>query len=547
MSPNFYIETFARFCSTLELLWLRSLRQDQNGNWTLTACVRNWETQERADLQVPLGLATVLVPGQVFHGGRLGTVPSMGQLGNCVTASLRQFERATLADVPSSVFSDGLPRNSKQELLLYRTEGLDLFIPPLEIVRRLFLLDRTLANVVLRKGGLAELCVPIKPDFYDEIELNFTAAIPPKALTKSFVRRFAWLAVHPTGARAWKSIERLSNTHGGVNIDPPEVRDCKISFRGLVGQGAALVHEILEVQGLRDPAREVRFSHPQIRQSQKSTRPRKACGQSDDQIEEVSSKIERVYEINNGASGKSSNPPTIDIQRFGADFTSEIKSIQRLYQVTEEGAQTGTETGQAGSPGEEDAQSTEVSYDTVKLSVSDIEAQPKLKPVSFRILEPPSPNYEGEFETLLNTLRRMQELIPCSMSIAATLCALPKEGPISWVGQYRRPCLVALFTCPTRTPTVLVDVDHGGKISLSALSLHFVHRATPLEIEHAIGTVLKSLVPGGRWPPDLEARFKQYFEVKRLKRMLREESREKDKDYQTRWAAMLVERLSLGS
>ncbi len=49
--------------------------------------------------------------------------------------------------------------------------------------------------------------------------------------------------------------------------------------------------------------------------------------------------------------------------------------------------------------------------EVMKVSVTDISTSPDLPPLSFRILEPAPPGYLGELEPLLETLKRMREMV----------------------------------------------------------------------------------------------------------------------------------------
>lgn len=545
MVSGLRIDAFAQCGEIVELLWLRGLAQDPNGNWTVTAFVREWETKRLSRLQVPLGLVPLLAPGQVYLDGELGHVPAMGQTAQCMIPSLRQFEMATLADVPPSVFTDGRPRTSRQELLLYRTAGLDVFIPPLELVRRLFLLDRTLANALLRQGGLAELCLPVQPDFYDALELNFTATMPVRVLKERFVRKFAWLYVHPTGARAWNSVARLSNTRNGIRLDPPEIKNCQLKFRGLVGDRAVLIHELYELNGLRDPFQTLTYTHPRLVKANGAKALMPEHGGVDPSSGQPRARVEQSYDVRDSASRVSAQPDLHDVQDLGNDFTGRISSIKRRYREVDREVRSKVDLADMPPEGQANGQPETVRHETIQISVSEISVLPKLKPLSFRILEPASPDNLGELEPLITTLRRMQDLVPSTVTIAASLCAVPGESAITWAGHRRRPCLVAVFSHPDRAPVVLIDIDHSGGVSLSAIALHFLRRVSPNELERGVAKALASLDASGHWLPDLEEQGGLAFSVTRVKRLLRRQTRSNEGDYQTKWAALLVDRLRI--
>lgn len=262
-SPRF--APFAVLNEPVALVWIRDLHRDQHGDWALTCALRGIETREIRIAKVPFGMAPTLALGRVYIDGVLAETTQVGELGQASIGALQDAEYVTLSDVPADIFSDKKPRTSNQKLLLCQTPELDLYIPPLELVRRLFLHDRVLANVILRHGGLADLWVPEPPGEAKELILDFTSAMPLRLLTQAFVREFAWLAMHPTGAASWNSVARLSNPQDGVLLNPPKIGGFTMTFRGFFGSGAALVYEILSLPGKTHHFDQLRYTHPALK------------------------------------------------------------------------------------------------------------------------------------------------------------------------------------------------------------------------------------------------------------------------------------------
>ncbi len=151
------IKAFADLGESVTLRWLRGLRKGADGDWEVEAHLEGHRSREPHVRPVPFGLTPILTPGRVFHDGRPAMVAEIGRIERVEIASLRDCKTVTLSDVPKDVFPDGKRRNSAQPLLLYATPQMDLYIPPLELVRRLLLHDKILANAILQRGGLAEL------------------------------------------------------------------------------------------------------------------------------------------------------------------------------------------------------------------------------------------------------------------------------------------------------------------------------------------------------------------------------------------------------
>lgn len=545
MSRVVRITPFAVTDEPVALVWLHDLHLDRNGDWALIAVLRGLRGGGLFRAEVPFGMVPLLAPGRVYTDGiRSEAAARIGEVGRAFIASLRDAETARLSEVPPELFPDGRPRGSDQKLLLYRTPGLDLYIPPLELVRRLFLHDRVLANVILRHGGLTDLWVPVMPGFPEELLLEFTAAMPQRVLTEDFVREFAWLAVHPTGAASWNSVSRLSNPADGIMLRLPKLGGFEMTFRGLFGGGAALVHEILSLPGKVQRFRQLDYTHPAL----KENAPRAALAAHalpDGDPRRPSQRFEKDFNVKGEASRRRGDADTADVPRPGSDFAERHGTVRR--RPIARSPRSGDGAGAGSASWAEDASSEDPPQRrVVEVTVSDISTSPRLPPLSFRILRLASPDYIGDLGPLLDTLRRMREMLPPTTTVASSLCAMPLPSPLAWVGRQRRPCLVAVFSPAGRPPVALLDVDHSGLESLSAVALQAWQPTTPEDLEKQIAAVLSLVESGGRWPADLEQSGGRDFTVQRIKRMLRLRPRVESADYQTKWAAMLVDRLGLG-
>lgn len=550
MSSAFRITAFAVADEPVILMWLHKLHLDRNDDWALTAVLRGQRSGRKIRAEIPFGMAPVLSPGRVYNDGVRSETMQIGELRAAVITSLQDAEAVPLSAAPPALFSDGRRRDSDQKLLLCRTPGLDIYIPPLELVRRLFLHDRVLANVILRRGGLADLWAPVPPGFPDELLVEFTRAMPLRILSERFVREFAWLAVHPTGAASWNSVARLSNPQDGVMLRPPKVGGFTMTFRGLFGGGAALVYEILSLPCKTQRFKRLDYTHPALKENAPHGGPA-AVGKPEGKPRRLPEKVEKEFDIEGEASRVRGDPAAADMLRPGSDFAERYGTVHRrriprapqlndrncapIYAQTEYGTPSDVPRTPSGVPQRR----------VVKVTVSDIATTPMLPPLSFRVLQLASPDYIGDLGPLLDTLRRIRKLLPQTVHMATSLCAMPETSPLAWSGPQRRPCLVAIFSPADRPPIVLLEVDHSGINSLSALSLHARRKTQPENLDVHINAVLGRLESGGRWPTDLERVGDGDFTVQRIKRMLRRRNRAENADYQTRWAAMLVKRLGL--
>lgn len=541
----FRIEEFTKISEPATLLWLRSLRQEANGDWRITAVLRGIETKNRYPIELPFGLMPALIPGTVFNKGRPGATPDIGQLEFATVPSLRHYELVSLRDVPASVFPTGQSWNWDQKLYLYRTPEMDLYVPPIELVRHLFLHDRVLANAILRRGALAELWAPLRPGYYKELVLQFSSAMPVTILTTRFVADFAWLAVNKGGVGSWDSVARQTNELDGVRLDPPNFQNSRMRFIGFIGDCAALVLEIKELPGKRDPFGGLSYTHPSLRRdTTRRTGPASEAG--DGKKGEQAENPNKDFRIENGASRVSAHPDTADIERLGDDFIGHRGRI-RLRRIDDSSARSSGTGGTYGNQNDESEEAQDIAQprEVMKVSVADISTSPDLPPLSFRILEPAPPGYLGELESLIETLKRMREMVLPTTQFASALCLLPEGKAISWIGRFRRPCLIAKITPADSPPVVLLEVDHAGDLSLSALALQFGTNIDYERIERSVQIVLESLDGNGHWPSNVESIGAPVFTVSRIVRLLRVQVRADQANYQTEWAARLIDKLGL--
>lgn len=550
MSNEARIQALARLGEPVELLWLKGVSRDSGGNWSVQAVVELMETRRRKVVPLPFGLMPILAPGRCFIKGRPSELARRGTVSEAIIPDLRDFDEVTLADVPSSVFPDGQPRRGTQLIYRYRTPALDLFVPPLELIRRLYLHDKTLAHAILRPGGLWDLLRTEKQGFYDRMTLHFKAAMPRRVLTRTFLREIAWIAIHPTGRRSWESVSRLTTPEVGVRFQPPKIEQSKWIFRGLGGREAMLVLEINQLTGKRDAFRHLLFEHPTDRERRP---PRGGHSDQTGEGEENGGSKERVekeFVVKGGGSRPNANPDAFDISRTFCDFIDDSPKITQWAGEGEDSSEEDPGTGDppkggAGSSRGKGGFGEKTRQQIIEVGVSDLSTTSELPPLSFKLLEPAPSGYAGTLEALIETLRRMQKLIP-AVSICSSLCLLPFGKSISQTGRHRRPCLVATFYRENKPPVVLLDIDHTGDLALAAIGLKFRHAVTLEQMERTISDVLSDLVQyNGHWPSELELRHRSLVEVIRIKRMLRVEEQSDDSAYQTRWAVLLIKKLGV--
>ncbi len=255
--------------------------------------------------------------------------------------------------------------------------------------------------------------------------------------------------------------------------------------------------------------------------------------------------LEKHFVVEDDGSRRNVRQDVVDIDNILSDFDDPPPKITRISPEARTVRGTGVDHHAAGDDGEAEQpdDDTRKRHKTINVSISDISATGALQPIAFRLLEVAPPGYEGELKPLIDTLRRMRAILP-SVKISGTPCILPGEKRVTRVGLHRRLCMIATFECLAIPLTVVVDVDHAQGLKLSALKL--TTGGGFEEMEHALHQILTSMTDrNGRWPQDLEHHFDAAVEIERIPKLLRKDIRMDDNDYQTKWAAMLAEKLGL--
>lgn len=189
----------------VELYWLAGLCEER-GAWFVRAVLRGVESGRYSMVSLPIGLAPLLSLSRVFAEGEMLSLPARGTLGNATIIDVADYEEVTSADIPSELYSFEGKRGGIQRLLRYRTAQGEILIPTIELIRYLFLHNRTLANAVMRPGALNLLFRPEIPGYQPKLTLHFTSRMPKICLSHQFAQELAWIALDPEARRAWDSV-----------------------------------------------------------------------------------------------------------------------------------------------------------------------------------------------------------------------------------------------------------------------------------------------------------------------------------------------------
>ncbi|WP_298376906.1 hypothetical protein [Azospirillum sp.] len=267
------IRSFAELDEDAELLWLAGFAVAADGGWIVRAVTRGLITGKLRQHLLPIGLLPLLAPGRCFVGGRPAHTAQRGGLETIGIDDVGAGEEVTSDVVPPEMIGADGRKRGVQRLLRYRWNGLDVLVPCIELVRYLFIHNKTMANALMRPGGLMELCRPEQPGFHPHLHLHFTGRMPLSALKPTFVTEFAWTAVDPEGRRSWDSVAELSTGKPYVLLRPLRIGPSTWMVRAIRSEGMLLVLELLHATGRKHPCDTLRYSHPSVRKTTASFNP----------------------------------------------------------------------------------------------------------------------------------------------------------------------------------------------------------------------------------------------------------------------------------
>ncbi len=250
-----------------ELYWIVGTVVNEESSCFLRPVLRGVETGNFHVCRQPIGMLPILTLGQYYHGGRLLRVSQRGEPITCVIPDIADYEEITSAEIPELLYSFDNRRTGTQRLFKYKTAELEVLIPTTELIRYLFVHNRTLANAMMRNSGLMTLFRAVRPDFYEELHIDFTEDMPRKAISDKFAEEFSWLAVDKEARKSWDSIFTLSHGQNYLSFTPPSIKDSKCEFRVVKRGNQMLVLEIMLMSGKVQPCKKLIYTHPSMKQA----------------------------------------------------------------------------------------------------------------------------------------------------------------------------------------------------------------------------------------------------------------------------------------
>lgn len=525
----------------VELYWLAGLCEEENA-WFVRAVMRGVESNRYSMVPFPIGLSPLLSLGHVFAEGKMQTLPARGIFGNATITDVSEYEEITSADISSGLYSFGGKGGGIQRLLRYHTPQGEILIPTIELIRYLFLHNRTLANAVIRPGALNLLFHPEVPGYRREFTLRFTSQLPKSCLSRQFAQEFAWIALDPDARRAWDSVRLQSHGKQYVTFTPPPLRMSEWRFRGVQLGNQWLVLELLHLTGKRHPCDELHYGHPSMKVVTRSVDGSGLKLDPDSDGDDGNTSREHIiydYELDDGRDGATSGgQKTTDIYSRLSGFDRSITVEKFVIRLDGEVGRQRKESAPTTGP------RTEIRK-TVKVSSGERSLNGKLPPLEFKLLTPVTWDCIGDLEALAGTVRHMAHKLPW-IRFAMSLCQLKAGRAFSMANRKPRVGLVVTITRPDAPPIVLLDVERTGDVALSLVALHFHGRSSFNVVESSVKRALDGLVDGsGHWDHEIEVELFDVCICERLPKMLTPRKTANAKGQTALWAMKLLRKLEL--
>ena len=520
------------------LYWLPGLVKEDEA-WFVRAALRGMNSKNIKNVVLPIGLLPVLALGRVFSKGNLSLMTESGTFVNALIADMSDYEEVTSAQIPQELYSFGENKAGIQRLFRYQTSQGDVLIPTIELIRYLFLHNRTLANVLMRSSGLNSLFHPELPGYHQELKLRFTKEMPKSCLTDNFAEEFAWLALDPSARRSWDCIYLKSNGKDHVTFTPPALQQSSWAFRGIQHGKQWLVLELLHLSGKIQPCAELYYSHPSLKEVISSSG---GSGNTNDPNSNGNNLNERIiydYELDDVEGGaQKSGSKFSDEYSKQSDFDQKIKIAKSLLKAE---GQTGSQPLDTLPP---DGPIKDV-HKTVKVSVGERNPDAKLSPLEFKLLTPATWESIGDLDALASTVRQMADKQP-QIQFGMSLCQLKAGRAFSIANRMPRIGLVVTIRPPNALPIVLLDVERSGDVAISLIAMRFHSHFSFDVIEESVRCVFDGLVnSSGHWNHEAELSLSNVCTCERFPKALTPRRNAKSKGQTTLWAMKLLRKLGL--
>lgn len=526
------VETFEREPEPLEVYWLAGLLRHPEEGWQVRTVVRGTESGSFRMHVLPIGLLPILTLGSRFEKGQLLQYQSAGVTGFATVPDVAKAEELGSDALPAGLYPFGESKGGVQRLLRYQTDIGTLLVPTIELIRFLFVHNKTLAHALMQPGSLMTLHRQQNFQQGAPLLLHFSSDMPVRLLSHAFVQEFAWLAYDQSARKSWESVYGFTIGKPYVSFMPPHIHDSCWTFRGVQQGETWLVLELMHVSGRQLPCKSLSFSHPaMVHRPAKSKLVASMKSSGSEAVKELG----KYKAVERGGSRTRQGQSALSISQKSGNFSNPIQ-IEKIWSLVKP---TTTRKDREPSGGQIcDAEPI------VKLGSLGIQAiNAKVLPMELQLLESVAWDQLGTLEAMVRTVQLMAIMLT-DVQISMNLAKLPSGRVFSIAERRPRICLIVLFELVGKPPVVLLDIDRTGNHALSTMVLRFSLLLNSLELERIIRSVLDALVSnGGHWEKQVEQIFSGACSFKRFPRVLPKRNKLASESYLRLWAVRLCRRL----
>lgn len=375
-----------------ELYWFAGTTFNDRSECIIRPIIKGVESGKFRMCHLPIGMLPFLTIGRYFDKGRIIDMTMRGTIDTIMIENMSNYVEITSAAIPPTLYSFDDKNAGKQRLLQYEIDGLEVFIPTIELIRYLFLHNKTLANVLMRPNGLMTLFNPQTPGFNKELRLDFTSDMPKTSLTNDFAQEFAWLAMDQEARKSWDSVMSLSLDQTYLTLIPPALKSSKLQFRGINDGKRIIVLEILNMTGKIQPCDKLIYAHPSMKQvvrlDTSGDYPINLNNDKDQDSTDSSDRYDYDFEVDDDGEGTTNqqSQKVLDIAMKRSGFERRI-TIERSLISEESNSKLS----------ERQDHTTKVVKKILKVSAGDVSLNAELAPIEFDLLIPGSPEDAGDY------------------------------------------------------------------------------------------------------------------------------------------------------
>lgn len=294
--------------------------------------------------------------GTPYYDGLPMQTQKMGTLFQIKVDNLKNGFASKAIDICRSFnyFLYKKPELMNQHIWSFQSDGITYHIPQTEMIRALFMINKTLTNALLRPNGLDLLVNKASIDQDQKAAINFSDEIPGTIMTDDFARYFGWLYLHPEIKQSYSSVQ--SNAYAmmansinlrGVPLEMtmPHTDAFNLTVRGLRKNNEILILEWLASDLADPPFKELNIQHKSIKKRLYTPDKRKKRLSKQKQSQEY------VLNENNGERSREDvNQPVIDIESTQIAFRQStiVNRIPKQEQKVNQGDEYISNSGRGG-------------------------------------------------------------------------------------------------------------------------------------------------------------------------------------------------------